>query len=69
MRYFKQRRNSIMGVEQIIQIAGQYGVFGALLVYMIIIFTKLSNKMIEVIEKNSEVMGAVSAVIERCKKE
>ena len=58
-----------MGVEQIIQLAAQYGVFGALLVYMIIIFTKLSNKMIEVIEKNSEVMGAVSAVIEKCKRD
>jgi hypothetical protein len=56
-----------MGVEKIIELAAQYGVFGALLVYMIIIFTRLSNKMIEVIERNSEVIGSVCSVIEKCK--
>lgn len=58
-----------MGVEKIVDLAVQYGIFGALLVYMIIIFTRLSNKLISVIERNSEVMGEVTTVIQKCKKD
>ena len=57
-----------MGWEEIVKLASQYGLYGALLVYMIITFTKLTNRMMDVIDRNSKAIGAVTQVIEKCKK-
>lgn len=52
----------------IINIAVYFGLNSALLTFMIITYVKTVAKLMDVIDRNSQAMGKVSEVVEKCKK-